>query len=148
MSDAYVLIALIAFAGFYQWLRHQRRILISRERLAALEKGVALPPFEPEARGSIWNIQRLLLLAGLCWISVGFGAAVMLNALISSAPPRPPATTEVDWYRVPWVSMIPDGMQAIGVAPILIGISHLIVYAVGRKNEEPRTKNSELRIKN
>ena len=43
-----VCIAMIGFVAFYQWLRHQRRLLIHRERLAALEKGVELPPPERE----------------------------------------------------------------------------------------------------
>ena len=40
-----VWIAIIGFVAFYQWLRHQRRVLIHRERLIALEKGVELPPW-------------------------------------------------------------------------------------------------------
>ena len=81
-AAAAVWIAIIGFVAFYQWLRHQRRVLIHRERLAALEKGVELPPLERETQRSTWNAQQFLLLAGLIWISLGAGAIVWLNALI------------------------------------------------------------------
>src|SRR3954447_24942283 len=35
MEIAAVVMALLAFAGYREWLRHQRRILIHRERLTA-----------------------------------------------------------------------------------------------------------------
>ena len=62
---------LTAYAAFQQFLRHQRRTMIHRERLAALEKGVELPPLEQEILRGRWNVQRILLFAGLVWISVG-----------------------------------------------------------------------------
>ena len=43
MEIAAVAIALVAYAGYREWLRHQRRTLIHRERLAAIEKGIELP---------------------------------------------------------------------------------------------------------
>jgi hypothetical protein len=117
-SAAAVWIAIIAFVGFYQWLRHQRRVLIHRERLVALEKGVELPPLEREAQRSTWNAQQFLLLAGLIWISLGASAILWLNAMMGQGSPA--------------VADIPDGMQWIGLAPVGIGLSHLIVYFVGR----------------
>ena len=117
-AAAAVWIAIIGFVAFYQWLRHQRRVLIHRERLAALEKGVELPPLEREAQRSMWNAQQFLLLAGLIWISLGVGAILTLTALIAEVSPA-----AVD---------IPDGVQWVGLAPVGIGLSHLIVYFVGR----------------
>jgi hypothetical protein len=119
---ASVLIALVGFVAFYQWLRFQRRGLIHRERLAALEKGLELPPLDREIRRSGWNVQRILLLAGLLWISVGIGAIVVLNAILANPSP---ATSEV-----------PQGIQWIGIPLIGIGLSHLIVFATGRKSGE------------
>ena len=118
MAVALVWIAIIAFVGFYQWLRHQRRVLIHRERLIALEKGIELPPLEREAQRSTWNAQQFLLLAGLIWISLGVGAILSLNALISNGSPA--------------AAEIPEGVQWVGLAPVGIGLSHLIVYFVGR----------------
>ena len=122
-AAATVWVAIIAFVAFYQWLRHQRRVLIHRERLIALEKGVELPPLERETQRSTWNAQQFLLLAGLIWISLGAGAIVWLNAMMGQGSPA--------------VAEIPDGMQWIGLAPVGIGLSHLIVYFVGKTRDRP-----------
>ncbi len=119
MDIAIVIVAFIAFVGFRQWLQHQRRTMIHQERLAAIEKGIELPPLEPEIRKSNWNVQRILLLAGLLWISLGVGAFVTLNALLAHSPEL----------------RIPNGIQFVSIAPAAIGLSHLIVYVVGRKRE-------------
>ena len=63
MEIAAVAIALVAYAGYREWLRHQRRTLIHQERLAAIEKGVDLPPLAQEQKRSSWKVQRTLLLA-------------------------------------------------------------------------------------
>jgi len=118
MEVVLVIVAFIAFVGFRQWLQHQRRMMIHRERLAAIEKGMEVAPIEQEARPSNWNVQRFLLLAGLIWISLGVGAFVTLSALLVN-----PALG------------IPRGTQTVAVAPVAIGLSHLIVYAVERKKE-------------
>jgi hypothetical protein len=120
MEIALVSIALIAYLGFRQWLRHDRRSMVHRERLAALEKGAEMPALEQEIQRGNWNVQRILLLAGLCWISVGVGAFVVLSVLIAHAPPE----------QAP-----PQGIQWIGLALVGIGASHLAVYAVGRNRE-------------
>lgn len=120
MELAIVVVALIAFAGFRQWMKHQRRILVHRERLSAIEKGVDLPPLQEEVRRSNWNVQRILLLAGLIWISLGIGTFVVFSALLSN--PR-------------GASDLPQGLQWVGIAPVMIGCSHLIVYVVGRNKE-------------
>ncbi|RPJ54890.1 MAG: hypothetical protein EHM23_27885 [Acidobacteria bacterium] len=121
LGPALVLMALIGFIGFQQWLRHSRRTMIHRERLAALDKGLELPPLEQEVQRGSWNVQRILLLAGLCWISLGFGAFMVLNALLA--------------HPSELVKDIPQGLQFIGVAPVGIGLSHLIVYLVEKKKE-------------
>jgi len=116
-----VIVALIAYIGFQQWLRHSRRMMIHRERLAAVEKGIELPPLEQEVQRGSWNVQRILLLAGLCWISLGIGAFVVLTALLA----HPSELTKE----------IPRGIQWVGVAPVGIGLAHVIVYLVGKKKE-------------
>jgi hypothetical protein len=95
--------------------------MIHRERLAAIEKGVDLPPVEQETRRSSWNVQRFLLLAGLIWLSLGIGAFVTLSALLADPTP----VTEG----------IPQGMQWIGLATACIGLSHVIVYVIGKRRE-------------
>jgi hypothetical protein len=118
---AAVVIALIGYLGFREWLRHRRRTLIHQERLAAIEKGVELPPLDQETKRSAWNVQRTLLLAGLIWISLGVCAYVTLSAVIAS-----PANASLE---------IPPGVQWLGLAPIAIGLSHLIVYLTGKRKE-------------
>ena len=121
MEIAIVMVAVIAYLAFRQWLQLNRRTMIHRERLAAIEKGVDLPPVEQEVRRSGWNVQRLLLLAGLVWASLGVGTFVTLSALLAHPTP---ATQD-----------IPQGLQWIGLAPVCIGASHLIVYLIGKRKE-------------
>ena len=124
MEVAIVMVALIAFVGFRQWLQHQRRVMVHRERLLAAEKGIEMPAVQQETRQVSWNVERILLLAGLTWISVGVGAFVVLNALLFGAVIGPSAARD-----------IPPGIQWIGVAPVGIGLSHLIVYWVERRRK-------------
>ena len=96
--------------------------MINRERLAAIEKGIELPPLEQEVQRRSWDVQRILLLAGLTWVSLGVGAFVVLTAVLS--------------YPSDAAQEIPQGLQWIGVAPAAIGLSHLIVYFVGKTKEK------------
>jgi hypothetical protein len=121
MEVAIVIVAGIGYLAFRQWLQLNRRTMIHRERVAAIEKGVDLPPLEQEVRRSNWNVQRILLLAGLVWVSLGVGTFVLLSALLAQDP------------RV--TREIPQGLQWIGVAPVCIGLSHLIVYLIGKRME-------------
>jgi hypothetical protein len=63
MEVAAVAIAIVFYLGFMQFLQHQRRALVHKERLAAIEKGLPLPPeasasFSPEADGRrSWSVQ-------------------------------------------------------------------------------------------
>jgi hypothetical protein len=95
--------------------------MIHRERLAAIEKGVDLPPLEQEVKRTSWNVQRFLLLAGLVWLSLGIATFVTLSALLA--------------HPTPGTEGIPEGLQWIGLAPACIGLSHMIVYLVGKKRE-------------
>jgi len=122
MEIAAVVLALVGYAAFREWLRHERRVLIHRERLAAIEKGTELPPLEQEEKRRSWNVQRTLLLAGLVWLSLGVCAFVTLTAVIASSSSVNPE--------------IPPGIQWIALAPGAIGLSHLIVYLVGKRKEQ------------
>jgi hypothetical protein len=117
-----IIIAFVGYMAFREWLRHQRRTLLHKERLAAIEKGVDVPSLDQEIKRSTWNVQRALLLAGMIWISLGVALFVLLSALIAASRP------DLD---------IPPGAQWIGLAPTLIGLSHLIVYIAGKKKEKP-----------
>jgi hypothetical protein len=122
MEIAMVSVAVIGYLAFRQWLQFNRRRMIHRERLASIERGVDLPPLDQEVRRSRWNVQQVLLLAGLVWVSLGVGAFVTLSALLA--------------HPTPVTEGIPQGLQWIGVAPLCIGVSHLVVYLIGRKREQ------------
>jgi hypothetical protein len=119
METAIVIVALIVFVAFRQYLSHHRRIMIHRERLTAIEKGVTLPPVEQEVRRSNVNVQRILLLSGLIWIALGIAAFVTLYAVQNSGASK-------------FDDDLPRGIQYIAIAPVGIGIAHLIVLLIGR----------------
>jgi hypothetical protein len=121
MEIAAVGIALVGYAAYREWLRHQRRTLIHRERLAAIEKGLDLQPLDQEQKRSSWNVQRTLLFAGLIWLSLGICAYVTLSVMIAS-----PANAKLE---------IPPGLQWIGLGPAAIGLSHIFVYLAGKRKE-------------
>lgn len=142
-SVASVLVAIIVAISltyaFQLYIRHQRRAMVHRERLAAIEKGLELPPLEQEIQRGSWNVQRLLLMAGLIWFSLGVAAFPMLNEIAGHS------------FRMPWGYdntgnpffadiLIPRGTQWIALAPIGIGLSHVVVFLVGKKTE---TRGSE-----
>ena len=135
-----LILAVAATYIFQMWARHQRRLMIHRERLAAIEKGIDLPPLEQEIQKRSWNVQRLLLLAGLSWISIGAGVFPLLNRLGGQTLTIPWGYDQSGpvWARVP----VPTGLEWIGVALVGIGISHLATYAVGRRREREESKQS------
>jgi len=115
---------ILAFIGFRQWLRHQRRVLIHKERLAAIEKGADLPDFPAEPERGRFNVQRILLLSGLVWMAVGIGVLtvggiVLSDPKVQSLPDAPPPSAYLG-----------------GVIPLLVGVAHLIVYAVDRRSDK------------
>lgn len=67
-------------------------------------------------------MQRVLLLAGLVWISLGIGVFAWIDAMLVFKPSD---------LRIPF----PPGFQYVGVGPVAIGISHLIVYFLGKSKE-------------
>jgi hypothetical protein len=135
-----VAIAAVATVHVFQlWARHQRRLMIHRERLAAIEKGAELPPLEQEIQRGSWNVQRLLLLAGLVWVSLGMAAFPLLKTLGGQRLQIPwgyDNTGNPLWQMV----QVPWGLEWIGVALVGIGVSHLIVYAIGKQKEREESR--------
>jgi hypothetical protein len=136
-----IAVALLGIAYIFQlWVRYQRRLMIHRERLAAIEKGIELPPLEQEIQRSGWNVQRMLLLAGLIWISLGIAVFPLLQRLGGQSVTIPwgyDANGPV-WAKVP----IPLGLEWTALALAGIGISHLITFAVGRQREREESRRS------
>jgi uncharacterized protein DUF6249 len=103
------------YVAFRQWMQHHRRVMIHRERLAAIEKGISLPPLEQEVQRSSWNVQRFLFWFGCVDIAIGVGAFVALSVLLSFPPNQ-------------FTRDIPPGIEYLAVIPIAIGVAHLITY--------------------
>ena len=117
-----IIASVLGFVGFRQWLRHQQRAMVHRERLAALEKGADLPAWPDESPSrSAFGLDSLVLLSGLIWLAIGLGG-MFATWLIVSDPMvqrRPDA--------------VPESIALIGVPVALIGVAHLIVYRVRKR---------------
>jgi hypothetical protein len=110
---AVIIVTSVAYVAYQQWLRHHRRLLLHQERLAAIAKGVELPALDDEQERRSWSVQRLLLLAGLSWISLGIGGFAFLHVMA------------IYHRRGDF-----GGAQWLALPVVLIGVSHLIVYVV------------------
>ncbi len=96
-----------------------------KERLAAIEKGVELPPLPPEFVGAGPKGRPRYLLRGLIWLFVGLGILVALSGIS-----RPGA--EKSWL--------------LGFLPTGVGLAYLIYYFVEGKRVEEETAKLEAEI--
>ena len=113
---------MLAFVGFRQWLRHQQRAMVHRERLAALEKGADLPAWPDESPSRFdFGLDSFLLLSGLIWLAIGLGGMVAAFVIVS----------QPQIQRIPEAP--PSSIALIGLPVALIGVAHLIVYRVRRR---------------
>ena len=116
-----VIASVLGFVGFRQWLRHQQRAMVHRERLAALEKGADLPPWPDESPSRFdFGLDSFLLLSGLIWLAIGLGGMVAAFVIVS----------QPQIQRIPEAP--PSYIALIGLPVALIGVAHLIVYRVRR----------------
>jgi hypothetical protein len=114
--------SVLAFVGFRQWLRHQQRAMVHRERLAALEKGADLPAWPDESPSRFdFGLDSILLLSGLIWLAIGLGGMVAAFAIVS----------QPEIQRIPEAP--PSFIALIGLPVALVGVAHLIVYWVRRR---------------
>jgi hypothetical protein len=160
MPPAFVAILTFAFAicipASALYYRHKRAELTHAERMAALEKGVALPVFEP-LKPAADPIRRYLL-AGMIWLFSGAALSFFLFALSVTQPKsdidslqerqakvealRKLGASDEELRRVvierggPGGRM-PVGMGAIGLIPMGVGLAYLIFYTVERKRFGP-----------
>jgi hypothetical protein len=125
-AQALILGLILAYIGFRNWLNHDKRRMIHRERMAAIEKGLPLPAVEQEVKRRAFNVQRFLLLAGLCWLFIGIGVFLTLSAILSPGAHPSGMAREAQ----------PPGLIFVAVIPIGIGIAHLITYWVGDRREQ------------
>ena len=91
----------------------QRADLRHKERLAAIEKGLELPPDPPE----IDTRRPRYLLKGLVWTFSGAAIYLALDALAGADESR------------------------LGFIPVAVGVAYLIYYAVQGRHEEKAAGN-------
>jgi hypothetical protein len=109
--------SVLAFIGFRQWLRHQQRGMVHRERLAALDKGADLPPWPDETPSRFaFGLDTFLLLSGLIWLAIGLGG--MFAAFVIVGHPNVQRIEDA----------VPPSIALIGLPVALVGVAHLIVY--------------------
>jgi hypothetical protein len=135
--------------GLILYYRHKRAELIHQERMTAMEKGVALPVFEPAVRAM--DPVRRHLLFGMIWLFSGAGLAIFLFAL-SVTIPRPSLNepqARIEALRRLGASDeelrsvineqsranqgLPIGFGTVGFIPMGVGLAYMIFYATERK---------------
>jgi hypothetical protein len=142
---------IVSFAMFF---RYKKRELQHRERLIALEKGVALPADgSPDRQLPPWT-PRIFLLRGLIWLFTGISAVVFLLCLSLASRHERAA-----WVRVTQATSakqngatedqvrqimndkeereLPTGVSLIGLVPMGIGLAYLITFRAERSAGYP-----------
>jgi amino acid transporter len=131
-----VLFAIACLMAF----RFKQRELQHRERMTAIERGVALPAAE-----SSWG-PRTLLLHGMMWLFSGIGLVMFLLAVSASGGREIPASERVhlaNYAKSSGASEeqareimndktqpgLPLGFSLIGLIPIGVGVAYLITYS-------------------
>jgi len=136
-------------------LRHQQRALIHKERIAAIEKGVDVPPIPSDRRAAApsepWT-PRNYMLRGLIWLFAGLAITFALAAVAGTS--NLPVTTEEKirmannartagatdeeikrlWAdNSPRATGLPIGAAALGLIPTAVGAAYLLFYGFERK---------------
>lgn len=94
--------------------RKRRRLieLHHAERMAAIERGMELPPLPLEVLGQGRKRPQTSLLPGLIWLFVGIGLFLGLGSIVG------------------------DDVSRLGAIPGGVGVAYLLYYAIeGRKRE-------------
>jgi hypothetical protein len=134
--------------------RSRKQQLAHEERMAALEKGVAVPPIEPQRP---WST-RVYLLRGLIWSFCGAAVIVCLVAL-AAASHRPKSASELAFEAKQLSSMadisreeakqlvekdaglhdkeLPTGVALIGLIPLAVGLAYLVFYYTDDSRRRP-----------
>jgi len=117
-----VILVVFGWLGFSAWCDYRKRSELLRlhhqERMAALEKGLELPPYpsedlDAEQRTTVQSDKPgRILLIGLVWLFLGIGFAIALAAV-----------------------KLPNTSPAFAAVPAAIGLAYLIYHFVeGRKS--------------
>ena len=134
-------------------LRYKQRELQHQERMAALEKGGALPPLSESARQPAPFHPRTLLLRGLLWLFTGIAITISLAGMTMFGQHQEPA-----WVRVSQANnakaqgaseaqilqIMNDkqsegpnpGIALIGLIPIGVGLAYFLTWRSERRADK------------
>jgi len=130
-------------------LNYRKRELQHKERLAALEKGMPLPPLTDVQ--AVWS-PRSYLLKGMMWLYAGIALAVFLGGIAMSTGRAPTVEERVSRARnlrylgatedeIKQVESdtspqgkMPETVALLGLVPIGVGLAYLIYYRVESKH--------------
>jgi hypothetical protein len=111
----------IVFMALHYRRRRRQMELHHAERMAAIERGMEIPPLPVERvdRGQ-WPRRRSSLLPGLVWLFVGLAVVISLRRLAADE-------------------------ALLGLIPASIGLAYLIYYLVEGRKIEARLLDNQLR---
>jgi hypothetical protein len=153
LGPFFLFILALTSIGSVLYYRHKKTELIHKERMAAMEKGVAIPVFD---QTSSPDPIRRYLLSGLIWLFSGAALAFFLFTLSATAPKsggetlqereakvealRKLGASDDELRRVIYEQgrlnerdRIPMGLGTVGFIPMGVGIAYLIFFSVERK---------------
>jgi hypothetical protein len=158
MGPQTVLISFVlATAAVFVWaltLRYRQRELLHRERLAAIEKGIALTDLPNMDR--LDASSRIYLLRGMIWLFTGIFLTLFLVAVsITTAQPKSlnrrlseaqqaqslgasPEQIQQIQNDVTKQVGLPVGFSLLGLVPLGVGLAYLIFYYTETKHVSAR----------
>jgi hypothetical protein len=145
-DDMATFLFFLAVTGLFVYalyMRFRRRELLHKERMAALEKGVALPDLTDIEAGP-----RVYLLRGMIWLLSGLALSVFLVVL--SATTQFPKSAEQRFREANTIARLggtaeqiqqaqndtgprerlPYAVSLIGLVPVGVGVAYLIFHRV------------------
>jgi hypothetical protein len=142
-EEVFLWLAAAGLLVYGLYLRFRRRELQHKERMAAIEKGVALPDLTDVEAGP-----RIYLLRGMIWLLSGIALSVCL--LVVSATTRFPKSAEERFREANTIQRwggtaeqiqaaqndtspferLPYAVSLIGLVPVAVGAAYLIFYRV------------------
>jgi hypothetical protein len=142
-EETFLWLASIGLIVYALYMRFRRRELQHKERMAAIEKGVALPDLTDIEAGP-----RIYLLRGMIWLLGGIALSVFL--LVISATTRFPKSAEERFREANTIQRwgatadqiqaaqndtgpherLPYAVSLIGLVPVGVGVAYLIFHRV------------------